>query len=115
MFQAIYDSPWHAPAFYWLIAAVFLVALVRRLPWLTAYLVLFTFEIAADALATGGWSPLILTQSRWLTPIAVVFVILGDLRFFALIERFARPPGTLLRARGAAAIIGWSLLVPVTS
>jgi hypothetical protein len=115
MFQAIYESPWHAPAFYWLVALAFLFAVARRLPWLTAYLVIFTFEIAADALATGGWSPLILTQSRWLTPIAITFVILGDLRFFALVERFARPRDARLGVRGWAAVIGWSFLVPVSA
>ena len=115
MFQAIYDSPWHSPAFYWLVAFVFLVLVVRRLPWLTAFLVLFTFEIAADALATGGWSLLIIEKSRWLTPVAITFVILGDFRFFLLVERFARPRTEPLGLRGWATAIALAFVVPVSS
>ncbi|MEJ7733130.1 MAG: hypothetical protein WKG00_28530 [Polyangiaceae bacterium] len=90
MFKAIYDSPWHTPAFFWLAAVLFLLVLARHLPWLAAFLVLFTFEIAADALATGGWSPLMLLKSEWMTAGGITFVILGDLRFFLLVERAAR-------------------------
>jgi hypothetical protein len=115
MFQAIYDSPWHSPAFYWLAAAVFLLLLARELPWLTGHLVLFTFLIAGDAMATGGWSPLIITSSPWLTPVAITFVILGDLRFFALVERFARPREARMRLAAWALVAAWSLIVPLSS
>src|SRR5688500_18665575 len=130
MFKAIYDSPWHAPAFFWLAAVLFLLVLARHLPWLSAFLVLFTFEIAADALASGGWSPLVLLKSEWMTAVGITFVILGDSRFFLLVERAVRSvperPGDTPREGeaglqpplplvGGAIAIACSFIVPLSS
>jgi hypothetical protein len=127
MFKAIYDSPWHTPAFFWLAAVLFLLVLARHLPWLAAFLVLFTFEIAADALATGGWSPLVLLKSDWMTGVGIAFVILGDARYFLLVERAARsvpeqraPDGEAgvqppLSLAGWATAIACSFIVPLSS
>jgi hypothetical protein len=130
MFKAIYDSPWHAPAFFWLAAVLFLLVLARHLPWLSAFLVLFTFEIAADALASGGWSPLVLLKSEWMTAVGITFVILGDSRFFLLVERAVRSvperPGDTPREGEAGLqpplpLVGWaiaiacSFIVPLSS
>jgi hypothetical protein len=133
MFKAIYDSPWHTPAFFWLAAVLFLFWLARSLPWLAAFLVLFTFEIAADALATGGWSPLALLKSEWMTGVGIAFVILGDSRYFLLVERAVRsvpeptewselgtrvvepPPQPALPVAGWAIAIACSFIVPLSS
>lgn len=119
MFQAIYDSPWHSPAAFWAAGVAFLALWVRRKPFLVAFFALFTIEIVADALATGGWSPLALLKSPWASPIAIAFVILGDFRYFLLIERFARRPDaepadptTPAAWAGAAAS---ALIVPVAA
>lgn len=119
MFQAIYDSPWHAPAAFWAAGVAFLAWWMRRRPFLVAFVALFTVEILADGLATGGWSPLALLKSPWASPIAIGFVILGDFRYFLLVERHARLPSprpgdaTPLAAWASAAAL--ALVVPIAS
>jgi hypothetical protein len=112
MFKAIYDSPWHSPAFFWFAGALFLIALARHLPWLAGALVLFQTALFADALATGAWPPGGLQSSSFMTPVAIAFVILGDLRFFVIVERFTR---RTMGARGWLLAIGLSLIVPLAS
>ena len=104
--QAIYDSPYHNPGLFFLLGALFLVALARRLPFLHGYAVLFAFEILADALVTGGASPW--KDTPWSGRLSLVFVLLGDYRFFLLLERYAKP-GAPAFARAA----GLTLIVPV--
>lgn len=111
-FERIYASALHDPLFFWLAALAFVLVLASRLPFLAGFLVLFTFEIAADALATGALSP-IPKGASWATPVAVAFVILGDFRYFVLVERFRKPGRPLAAVLGAAA--AWALLVPVAS
>jgi hypothetical protein len=84
---------------------------------MVGFFALFAVEILADALATGGWSPLSLLKSRWTTPIAIAFVILGDFRYFLLVERFARAPSPADRTPPSAwaAAAGLSLVVPALS
>jgi hypothetical protein len=119
MFRALYDSPWHHPVLAWVAALAFLLAWARKQPFLTAFAALFAVEILADATATGAWSPLALLHSSLETPVAILFVILGDLRFFLLVTRFARAPLPGPRdatpAAAWASAIGLSLLVPVVS
>ncbi len=115
-FERIYASPIHDPLFFWLAAALFVLALAARLPFLAGFLVAFTFEIAADALATGALSP-IPKDASWGTPVAVAFVILGDFRYFLLVERYRREGGGEQRPAGAVfgAAAAWAFLVPVAS
>jgi len=112
LFERIYASPLHDPLFFWVAAIVFVLVLASRLPFLAGFLVVFTFEIVADALATGALSP-IPKGAPWGTPVAVAFVILGDFRYFLLVERFAG------KDRGGAAVLGaaaaWAFVVPVVS
>jgi hypothetical protein len=119
MFRAIYDSPWHNPAAFWAAGVAFLAWWMRKRPFLVAFVALFTVEILADALATGGWSPLALLHSRWESPAAIAFVIVGDFRYFLLVERFVRRPGAKAGDATApsawAAAVGLSFLVPVVS
>jgi hypothetical protein len=120
MFRAIYDSPWHNPALFFLVAAAVLVVVARRLAFLSAWLVLFAVEIALDAYLTGGWSPLLQRHAALIGLVAVPFVILGDMRFFLLVARYgaAGPraaPGASPGARAYAAAVAWSFLVPVTA
>lgn len=111
-FEHLYASPLHNPLFFWLAALVLVVVLASRLPFLAGFLVAFTFEIAADALASGALSP-VPKGAAWATPLAVAFVILGDFRYFLLVERFAGGRRGLPIVLAAAA--GWAFAVPVVS
>jgi hypothetical protein len=111
VFEAVYNSPWHHPAVAWLAAPLAIAAALatrRRGAWLLL-LVLLDVEIALDAWLTGGWPPIAPT-SPWSERAAVLFVVLGDWRFFYLVER-------QWRTRGAAAAIAlaWALIIPLTS
>lgn len=116
MFRAIYESPWHSPVALWALAIVLFAWVMRRRPFLTAWLALFTVEILADAVLTGSLSPL---KPPWATPVAIAFVILGDFRYFLLVERFARRPEA--KPADATAPAAWasavalSFVVPVAS
>lgn len=115
MFQSIYDSAWYAPGLFWLSGLLFLGYLVRDRPFLFAYLVLFTVEIMVDALVTGGVSP---TQGSPVLHqrLGILFVILGDFRYFLLVERFVAPGGSRPNlGRAWALALGQSFLIPVLS
>jgi hypothetical protein len=110
--KSIYDSALHHPFIAYVAGLALLFAIARRLPFLLGYLVVFLVAIVADATITGAWSPLS-TESPLYTPLSIVFVILGDLRYFLLVERYtsqSRPFVTVL-SRALAV----SLLVPIAS
>jgi hypothetical protein len=115
MFQSIYDSAWYAPGLFWLSGLLFLAYLVRDRPFVFAYLILFTVEIMVDALVTGGVSP---TQGHPALhqQLAILFVILGDFRYFLLVERFVAPGGSRPNlGRVTALALAQSFLIPVLS
>lgn len=121
MFQSIYDSAWYAPGLFWLSGLLFLAYLVRARSFVFGYLVLFTVEIMADALVTGGLSPTA-GHPALHQQLGILFVILGDFRYFLLVERFLAPGGSgpspspsPNRARFTALALGQSFLVPVLS
>jgi hypothetical protein len=109
--QALYDSPWHNPGLFWLAGVLFFAALGRRLGSWYAFLLLFGVEILADATLTGGWSP-VPGASPWSSRLGVLFVILGDLRYFWLQERVI---GGQFGGGVLARTVGLSLVVPVLS
>ncbi|HEU4538960.1 MAG TPA: hypothetical protein VFS00_32795 [Polyangiaceae bacterium] len=110
--KAVYESPWHNPALFLLTGAVFLVVLAWGLPFFRAFALLFTAEIMADAFLTGGWSP-VGQGTTAASAFAVVFVVLGDWRYFLLLERYAwRLPARL--PLGLVSLVA-SLFVPLTS
>lgn len=117
MFHDVYDSPWHNPAFFWAAGVGFLAWWMRRKPFLVAFISLFTVEILADTLASGRWAPAAFAAIG--TPLSIAFVILGDFRYFLLVERFVRRPSA--RPEDAtppstfAAALGFALIVPVGS
>ena len=108
--QALYDSPWHSPALFWMLGVMLLALVARQVGFLLGFTILFAVEIMADALVTGAWSP-VPASSRWAQPLAIAFVILGDYRYFLLVERYVR--GGLGRA--ALAALGWSFAIPLAS
>lgn len=112
--QQIYESPWHNPVAFWVAAALFAAALARHMPPLVAFLALFGVEIAADALLTGGLTPLP-ASSPASTPVAVLFVILGDLRYFWLLGRFSTPNRSFLSPPVMGGALAAALVVPLVS
>lgn len=110
--KAIYDSPWHHPFVAYAVGIALLFALARRLPFLYAYLVIFTVTILADATATGSWSPVPLGTTAY-TVFSVLFIVLGDLRYFVLAERVTHSNHTLMRVMSWS--IGVSLIMPIAS
>ena len=110
--KALYDSPWHHPFLTYLAGAVLLFALARRLPFLYAYLFVFLVIILADANVTGGWSPVPIDTPLY-TALSVVFIILGDFRYFLLAERATRPKASFGAVLAFSVPI--SLLLPVST
>jgi hypothetical protein len=101
MFERLYHSPLHNPGAYWLIGLpllVFFALRLRRIPhherrFFLGFTVVFQLVILLDAALQGELSPL---DGAVKTGVSIAFVILGDLRFFVLIERFGRiPPAPL--------------------
>jgi hypothetical protein len=92
MFREILDNPWLVTFVPAVVTVLGIGLWLRRGPFLTAYLSIFTIEIVADALHAGSWSPMQLLGSEWAGPIALVFVLLGDFRYFLLVERYAFRP-----------------------
>jgi mono/diheme cytochrome c family protein len=117
MFEAFYTSPWQHPTLLLLFPILF--AVVRRralmgaaLPsWLRAYLGFWLLETCLDALLTAEISqkPLGLTPGLG-QAIAIVFVILGDLRVWLLLALLATPR---LGPPAWGKILALSLAVPV--
>jgi mono/diheme cytochrome c family protein len=84
--------------------------LVNLSGWVRIYLVLFLIETCLDALFTTDSLLARLGLSKWATGIAIVFVILGDLRVLLLL-RVLR--GGRLGVSGWSQVLGLSLLVPL--
>jgi hypothetical protein len=120
VFDAIYDSPWHHPLLCWAATPLLLWGLWRARPtqgaaaltlWRLALLALLL--LAVDALFTGAWSPLV-PDSRVSGAVGLLFVVLGDLRYFVLVERFAPPVAPRMGSppRFGSRALALSLLVP---
>lgn len=108
-YQAIYDSAWHHPGLAWAGALLAAILFARRQRFLLGWFAVFLVAVLADGFFTGSLST-VPPQHAWIA--GVVFVILGDLRFFVLTERFVRGR---LDARAAIVSLGLALIVPVTT
>jgi len=103
--QAIYDSGWHHPFIAWLGTLALIAVIARRKSgFLKNWLIFFGIEIFLDALCTGAWSPV---PPEITSSVGIVFVILGDWRLFALIERYVKPRHWIPRS------IALALVVPI--
>jgi len=84
--NAFYQSAWHHPGFAWLGNALLIVAFSRVVPKeLRRYTALAIVTILLDAFFTGAFNPF--TQHGVAQAFSIAFVILGDLRYFYLVER----------------------------
>jgi hypothetical protein len=108
MWQHLYDGPLNQPLAGWLLTALTLAWLWRQpRGWLRMVLIAFALQLCLDNYLTGTWNPLPST-SPLNQPLAILFVILGDWRFFLLTEKFnprTRAPWLLS--------LGFALIVPV--
>lgn len=111
--KALYDSGWHHPFAAYVAGFALLFVIARRLPFLYSYLVVFTVAILADANVTGAWTPLPAMGPTAASVLPIVFVILGDYRFFFFAERAANLHAPLSRI--ALLTLAGSLIVPVTT
>ena len=117
--KALYYSPFHHPFVCWVSCVLFIAALLvtRRdsrflaSRFFATFFWVFTLEIAADALITGGWSP-VPGSSRVGTALSIAFVVLGDFRYFLLVEYVLAKRLTLGVALRAVA---FSLLIPLAT
>lgn len=108
MWQHLYDSPINQPLAGWVLTAATLFWLVSKQPgWLRLVLTAFAFQLCLDNLLTGAWNPL-RADSPLNQPLAILFVILGDWRFFLLTEHFN--PNT---RHPWLTSLGFALIVPV--
>lgn len=113
-FARFYESPWQQPGLLLSLALIGLAyaftvrSRVRAaLPFVAPWLAVFGVEIALDAVLTANTSPL---PPSALGVAAIVFVIVGDLRFYALAERLSSPENS----RGwIARTLAWSLVASV--
>ena len=85
--KAVYDSGWHHPGMAWALCALAALVIVRRVPagGLRTALLVFTGTTALDAWMTGALSPVPAAAAQ---AVSIAFVILGDLRLFALEEKY---------------------------
>jgi hypothetical protein len=116
--KAVYDSAWQHPGVAFAAGLAFAFALARKVGGHHGLAILLAAEIVADAFFTGTFSPTAPTALG--TPVAIAFVILGDLRFFLLVElaaRSTRPPSFegLGPARAWAVATAWAFAIPVLS
>ncbi len=118
MFETIYGSSWHQPYSFWAVGGPMLALLLLRVR-ATAYseaarfgalLVAFQLAILADAWLTGPLTPI--KDSGLAESASIAFVILGDFRFFLLLERYGRRRAWAGALAAAGAL---SLIVPVGS
>lgn len=109
-FETAYNSALHHPGVAWAGALVAVALVLMRRPPLAALLLLLAGESALDAYFTGALSPIPAAAPASAT-VAIVFVILGDWRYFYLVERQLRPG----RAMSAVASLGWALIIPIAS
>lgn len=119
MFKRFYDSGWQHPGLAFFGAIPFVLAFALHRPFLVGWLVLFGFEILADATLTGILSPA--PEYNLVSEVGIAFVILGDFRYFVLLEWCARRREDDGVRAGAGPLSAWlvalglAFIVPVAS
>ncbi len=126
LWQRLYDSAWHQPGSELLLGLVALALAARwivaggraRSPFLSAWLGLFGVEILLDAWLTSPHSPLLPDHGGLVGSLAIAFVMLGDARYYVLVERYTRDPSPDARpstftARAVLAGLAWGSVVSV--
>lgn len=89
-FQSFAQSPWILPLLPWLATPIVLGYALRQRGFLRIWGIVFALLIAGDAYANGAITP-VPPNTPWATFFGVSFVILGDFRYYLLVES-ARTP-----------------------
>lgn len=116
MFETFYSSFYQHPLLLWAVPLVFVFFIPRRSDFFALYLWVFSVLTICDALMTGPGAEWLGLSDSMAEGVAIFFVILGDARFFLVIEHFSgtrsQPPqpGTL---RPYLTALAWSFVVPV--
>lgn len=115
MFQAAYESAWHHPGAAWAGAIALVVAVLLRRPALRGVLLVLAAEIALDAFFSAPFAPKL--PGGLGTAVAILFVILGDYRYFVLVEmaRLApspSPSSSPSSALGLGPLAAWLRALP---
>ncbi|CAN5212379.1 hypothetical protein BH09MYX1_BH09MYX1_53870 [soil metagenome] len=89
-FQSFAQSPWILPVLPWLATPIVLVYALRQRGFLRVWGVLFALLIACDGYASGAFTT-VPPNTGWATFFSVGFVILGDFRYYWLVEQTRAP------------------------
>jgi hypothetical protein len=107
-FKVFYDSPLVATLLPCVAALAVVVWAQRQKHFVRVYGSVFAVAIAADAYLNGPWT-FLKSGSAWATAASVTFVIVGDFRYFVVLEHATTNRFKLLRD------LAWAFVVPVTS
>jgi hypothetical protein len=107
-FEKLYDNPLLVTALPCVVAAVVLAVAQRRAAFARVFGSVFAVEIAADAWLNGAWSP-VKQGTALATGVSITFVILGDFRYFVVLEEASDHAYKLVRA------VVLAFLVPVST
>jgi mono/diheme cytochrome c family protein len=83
--QQAVDSAWHLPAITVFSITLLFLVIVRRLPFIVGFCVFFGWTMILDAWFSGPVSPV---TGGYKTFVDFLFVFIGDLRYFILLERY---------------------------
>jgi hypothetical protein len=106
-FQNFAQSAWVLPLLPWLATPIVVAYALRQRGFLRVWGIACALLIAADAFTNGAWTP-VPPHTSWATFFGVTFVILGDFRYFLLVEQARtpnRPPLAVLASAGALAFV----------
>jgi len=109
MLQQVYDGAWHLPGVAFLSVTLLFIALARRSSFMVGFSALFGWLIAIDAWANGANNPV--PEGARLA-VAIFFVVLGDWRYFLLLERYSSEGLTVRRAFRSLA---FAVIVPIVT
>lgn len=118
-YDSIYHSPWHNPGLFYVANGLLLVFLLRQKAdtaekrFFRGFLLILALLANVDAGLTGELTPF---PGSIVPYVAIPFVILGDVRYFFLLERYARSGG---QKRSTSSLflrsLAWGLIVPSTA
>lgn len=118
-YSAIYHSPWHNPGLFFLANGLFFLFLLRKSAntpeqrYFRGFFLLLALLAIVDAGLTGELAPF---PGPIVPYVAIPFVILGDVRYFFLLERYAKSGG---EKRSTVTLflrsLAWGLIVPSTA
>jgi len=109
-FKTLYDSPLVATLLPCVVALATAVLAASRKGFVRVYGLVFALTTAADAFLNGGWTP-VKEGTALQTAVGVTFVIVGDFRYFVVLEEASAHAFKLVRAVVLAFVVPVSMQV----